>query len=150
MDSERIIDLINPILAGSADYTKGDRLSLSGHYHNMPAVRLFGNRLLTWLTRVASGYWQLNDAQNGFTAISRPALEKVDAQLCAYYGYLNILLVKLSVSGARVFDVPMPSIYGSEKSAIRLWRYIPVVSLVIFRGLLWRMKVKLLRSDGRR
>lgn len=147
MPLERIEDLITPILEGRADYTKGDRLSISKHRQVMPRFRLFGNLMLTWLTRIASGYWHINDSQNGFTAISRKALEIEGLNLYPYYGYLNDLLVQLNVHCVRVLDVPMPAMYGGEKSNIRLRKYVPRVSMFLMRRFIWRLRVKYLRRQ---
>ena len=109
-------NLITPIIEGEVDYTKGNRLSTAENYECMPRFRLFGNHLLTWLTRIASGYWRLNDAQNGFTAISSKALRNVNLNLYSYYGYLNDLLIQLNIHHFRILDIPMEAKYGKEKS----------------------------------
>jgi len=143
MPSEQIENLIMPIVEGKADYTKGDRLSNPDYRRVMLRFRLFGNTLLTGLTRIASGYWHVNDTQNGFVAISRRALEGINIEtMYPYYGYLNEILVRLNVSNFKVLDVPMPAKYGREKSSIRLRRYIIKVSFLLLTRFLWRLKVK--------
>ena len=136
---EQIEDLIMPVVDGQVDYAKGDRLSIPEHRQGMPRFRIFGNLMLTWLTRIASGYWQLNDSQNGFTAISKRALETIDLNLYSYYGYLNDLLVQLNVRHLKILDVPMAAVYGEEKSSIRLSPYVPKVSLLLLRKLCCRI-----------
>jgi len=37
--------------------------------------------MLTFLTKMASGYWHLMDPQNGYAAISRNALERINLDL---------------------------------------------------------------------
>ena len=142
MPLDHMEKIIVPIVEGRADYAKGDRISSRCNRRGMPRFRLVGNLLLTWLTRVASGYWQLNDSQNGFTAISRAALQKLGLKLYPYYGYLNDILIKLNVYSARVLDVPMPAKYGREKSSIRLKAYIPKLSCFLLRRLLWRFAAR--------
>ena len=140
MPSERIEHLIMPIIENGVDYTKGDRLSNPAHRGNIPKFRLFGNILLTGLTRIASGYWHLSDSQNGFVAISKRALENIDvATIYPYYGYLNDILVRLSVNNFRVLDIPMPAKYQGEKSSIKYKFYIPKVSFLLLRRFLWRL-----------
>lgn len=139
MPLEQIESLIIPIAEGKADYTKGDRLSVPEHRQGMPHLRLFGNLILTWLTRITSGYWQLNDSQNGFTAICKDALQSVNLDLYSYFGYLNDLLVQLNTHHCKIQDVPMPAKYGAEKSSIRLAVYIPKVSFLLMRRFLWRL-----------
>ena len=145
MLSTNIESLIYPIIEKKADYTKGDRLSDSKNRRPIPKFRLFGNLLLTYLTRIASGYWHVNDTQNGFVAISRKALNSINIEsIYPYYGYLNDILVRLNVYGFKIQDVKMKAKYGKEKSSIRLRRYVPKVSLFLLSKLLWRLKAKYL------
>lgn len=147
MDPAHMIKLITPVIEGTADYTKGDRLSQSGNQIGMSRWRRFGNWLLTGLTRIVTGKWYINDPQNGYTAISLNALNKIDTDsIYPRYGYCNDLLVKLAVSGCRIVDIPMPARYGQEKSKIKYSRYIPRVSWLLFRVFLWRIKVALLKN----
>ena len=150
MDLEQLPRLLDPIVENRVDYAKGNRLGADRN--RMPAWRLFGNAILTLLTRIASGYWGLTDPQNGYTAISRGALEAVDVGgLYEYYGYCNDLLVKLNVAGARVGDVTMPPIYGDEQSNIVITEYVPRVSEMLLRNFLWRLSVTYGRDrPGRR
>ncbi|WP_458210690.1 glycosyltransferase family 2 protein [Haladaptatus sp. NG-SE-30] len=140
MDPGMMTRFLDPIVAGEADYTKGNRLSNSDYRHDMPRFRLLGNWLLTGLTRIASGYWDVTDPQNGYTAISLAALEAIDLEgMYEYYGYCNDILVKLNVAGMRVEDVDMPATYGDEESSIEYGDYIPKVSLMLLRNFLWRL-----------
>jgi len=141
MDPAHALNLIQPILDGRADYAKGDRLSIKGYQTGMSRWRRFGNWLLTWITRVASGNWHIIDPQNGYTAITSEALRKIRfGRIYPGYGYCNDMLVKLSVLGFKIVDVPMPARYGHEKSKIKYSRYIPRVSWLLFVDLLWRLK----------
>jgi glycosyltransferase involved in cell wall biosynthesis len=150
MPADQMENIIIPIVEGKADYTKGDRISNRYNRQGMPRFRLAGNLLLTWLTRIASGYWRISDSQNGFIAISGTALQKMNLKLYPYYGYLNDLLIQLNVHSARVLDVPMPAKYGKEKSSIRLRAYIPKLSFFLLRRFLWRLMVKYFRlGNGR-
>ncbi len=113
MDRKHLPELLAPIIAGKAEYTKGNRLTRFGHRKGMSNWRFFGNWLLTLLTRVASGYWRIGDPQNGYTAITREALKRINLdKVFPRYGYPNDLLVKLNIAGCRVCDVPMPARYG--------------------------------------
>ena len=145
MSPNQIENLIMPIIRGEADYTKGNRLSRPELHYSMPRFRLFGNRMLTLLTRIASGYWHINDSQNGFTAISREALQAIKPSLYPYYGYLNDLLVQLNVHHFKTLDVPMPAKYGGERSSIRLNKYVPKLSWLLLISFLWRLKMKFLK-----
>jgi glycosyltransferase involved in cell wall biosynthesis len=150
MSMEHMESLINPIVAGEADYTKGDRISTPGYQKGIPGFRLFGNRLLTVLSRISSGYWSVNDTQNGYVAISRGALEDIDIDtIYHYYGYLNDILVRLNARGYRIRDVAMPAKYDGEKSSIRLERYIFKVSLILLTRFVWRLQYKFFHGSAR-
>ncbi len=147
MRPEQIESLILPIVEGKVDYTKGDRLSNKSFCKSMPKFRLAGNHILTYLTRIASGYWRINDTQNGFIAISRRALQSIGIEtLYPYYGYLNDILVRLNVNGFAIQDIPMAAKYGHEKSSVKLARFIPKVSLLLIKRFLWRIKHKYLKN----
>lgn len=146
MDPAHMIKLITPVVEGAADYAKGDRLSLPGNQIGMSKWRRFGNWVLTWLTRMAMGSRHISDPQNGYTAISRKALKRINLDtIYPYYGYCNDVLVKLAVYGCRIIDVPMPARYGHEKSKIKYSRYIPKVSLLLLRDFFWKLKMTLLK-----
>jgi len=143
MDPAQLPRLIFPIIEGWADYTKGNRLLSDNFMTGMSKWRAFGNLLLSFLTKIGSGYWQIMDPQNGYTAISRQALEVIDLDsVYPYYGYCNDLLIKLNAFGMRVMDVVIPARYGREKSSIRYSNYIRKVSPMLFRGFLWRLRIK--------
>jgi len=143
MPSEQIENLIMPIVERKVDYTKGDRLSNPDYRRGITRFRLFGNILLTGLTRIASGYWHVNDTQNGFVAISKRALEGINIEtIYPYYGYLNDILVRLNIGDFQVLDVPMPAKYGREKSSIQLRSYIARVSFLLLTRFLWRLRMK--------
>ncbi len=148
MDLSQMQRLLDPIVKGTADYTKGNRLLNREYRSAMPRFRFIGNAMLTFLTKVASGYWKTMDPQNGYTAISNDALEAIDLEnLYEYYGYCNDLLVKLNTSEMRVADVSMPAVYGDEESSIEYSTYIPKVSLMLLGNFLWRLKTKHLVTD---
>lgn len=145
MDPAILDRIIDPVVEGRADFSKGDRLSIPDHRRSMSAWRTFGNFILTYLTRIASGYWHMMDPQNGYTAISREFLEKLDLDsLEKGFAFENDMLVKLNVLGARLVDVPHTAIYGKEHSKIRYHKYIVNTSWVLLKLFLWRLKVKYL------
>ncbi|MFC1990228.1 glycosyltransferase family 2 protein, partial [Chloroflexota bacterium] len=78
MDAKHLPQLLRPIIEGTADYAKGNRLSRFEHRSGMGNWRFFGNWLLTLLTKIATGYWKMRDSQNGYTAITRESLERID------------------------------------------------------------------------
>ena len=148
MDPEQLPRLIMPIMDGKADYTKGNRLISKDFRSGMSVWRSAGNAMLTLITKIGCGYWHIVDPQNGYTAISRNALEVMDLDaIFPYYGYCNDMLIKLNTFQMRVMDVVMPARYGMEKSKIKYSKYIMKVAPMIFRGFLWRLKTKYVILD---
>jgi glycosyltransferase involved in cell wall biosynthesis len=143
MDPHYIPSLLDPIIDDTADYTKGNRLYGEGFREEMSGWRTLGNAMLTFLTKVACGYWHLMDPQNGYTAISRRAFERGRLDhIYPGYGYCNHILVWLNILSFRVRDVSIPARYRDEKSGIRYITYIPKVSWLLLTTFLWRMKEK--------
>jgi len=148
MDPDILHRIIEPVVAGEADYAKGNRLISPDHWDGMSRWRLFGNSVLTFLTKVASGYWRMVDPQNGYTAVSLRALERLDLDnLYDRYGFCNDILVKLNTRGLRVADVPMEAVYGDEQSGIRYTEFVPRLSALLLSGFLRRLKTRYLVYD---
>ena len=143
MDPAFLPKLLDPIIDGKADYTVGNRLINPEFRRGMSRWRFVGNSALTLLTKIASGYWQLVDPQNGYTAISRRALDTIPLDaVYPRYGYCNDILVRLNVYGFRVMNVPHPARYGLERSGIRYGHYIVGLSRLLLRDFHWRLKMK--------
>jgi glycosyltransferase involved in cell wall biosynthesis len=143
MEPEYLPSLLDPIIDDQADYTKGNRLYNAEYRRGMSSWRTFGNILLTYLTKIASGNWNIMDPQNGYTAVSKNVLEHLDvSQIYPRYGYCNCMLVWLNIHGFRALDVLIPAKYANEKSKIRYSAYIPSVSLLLLNNFLWRMREK--------
>lgn len=143
MDPEVMPALLDPLIEKRADYTKGNRLLSPEYRIGMSKWRFIGNTLLTIMTKFSSGYWKLMDPQNGYTAITHRALERLNLdRVYPRYGYCNDLLVKLNVFGFRVMDVELPARYGRETSKIRYGNYIVSVSWLLFRDFFYRLRQK--------
>ncbi len=147
MPLEQVTNLLDPLVRGEADYTKGNRFmqragSLAMIPGDMPWTRVVGNMLITILTKIASGYYKVADVVEGFTAISREALERVDWERAwPGYGYPMDFLVRLNAHGLRVKDVPRQAIYlpGERQSQIKGLRYALRVSPMLLRDFFWRL-----------
>lgn len=125
MAPELIARLAAPLLAGRADYVKGNRFHRVTDVAGMPAVRLFGNAMLSFLTKLSSGYWQLFDPTNGFTAIHRRVLAELDmTRIAKRYFFESDMLYNLNQLRAVVVDMPMQASYGDESSSLRPLRMI--------------------------
>lgn len=134
MDPTEMVQLIDPVIDGEADYVKGDRLGHPDVVRRMPWVRLFGNHVLSRLTRLVTGY-RVRDSQCGYTAISRAALARLPLELLyPRYGFPNDLLARLAETDARVCDRPVTPIYGEEQSGIRILRVIGPIGWLLARA----------------
>ena len=148
MDPNQLPNLIAPIIEGKTDYTKGNRIVSKEYRIGMSKWRFFGNAILSFLTKIATGYWQILDSQNGYTAISKKALERIDLNdIYPYYGYNGDILTKLNIYGFNVIDVDMPARYGTEKSKIKYGRYMFKVSLMLLKNFFGRLKEKYIIRD---
>ncbi|MDD1660251.1 MAG: glycosyltransferase family 2 protein, partial [Methanomicrobiales archaeon] len=143
MDPRYLPGLLDPIVWKMADYTKGNRLIHRTLRKGMPRWRSFGNSILTYITKMSCGYFEMIDPQNGYTAISRQTLSRLNLdEIYPRYGYLNDMLAKLNVLGCRIMDVVIPARYGEEKSKIRYGFYILQVSWLLLKTFLWRLYMK--------
>lgn len=114
---------IRALLLGQADYTKGNRFYDLAYLRSMPRLRLFGNALLSFANKVSSGYWDVMDPSNGYTAIHRAALAALPlAKLDRGYFFESDMLFRLYTIRAVVRDVPMKARYADEVSSLRIGR----------------------------
>ena len=149
MDPGDLERIAAPVARGEVDYAKANRLFTGQAWTLMPRHRYLGNAVLSMLTKIASGYWHVADSQSGYTAISRETLEQLDLdRIYRRYGFPNDMLVHLNVWNARVRDVPSRPIYGvGERSEIKLWRVIPAIAWLLFKGFFWRLREKYVIRD---
>lgn len=121
MHPDDLAALAEPVARDEADYAKGNRLDHPACARVMPLARHAGNRVLSALTRAATGLWHVTDSQCGYTVISRAVLEHLDTtRMWTRYGYPNHLLGALAHAGFRVRDVVVRPVYAGERSGIRL------------------------------
>jgi len=148
MDPDLLNEIIDPIARGVADYSKGNRLLNDSFCEGMSRWRLFGNSLLTLLTKISSGYWKMMDPQNGYTAISREAIMQLPMNdIYDGFGFANDLLVKLNVYEMEIADVSMPARYEDETSHINYSTFVPVLSWLLLKSFLWRLKTRYVVRD---
>jgi hypothetical protein len=149
MDPRDLIRIIEPVAKREADYVKGNRLFRGESWQMIPKHRYLGNSALSFMTKVASGYWHIADSQSGYTAISLIALKRLELD-CVYprYGMPNDILVRLNIHNFRVRDVSVRPVYNiGEKSGIRLYKVIPTISWLLFKGFWRRMFRKYVIQD---
>jgi len=123
MDASLIPTLVRPIVEGQADYTKGNRFFALEDLSGMPALRRAGNAILSLVSKVATGYWDVMDPTNGFTALHVAVARALPLEKIANdYFFESDMLFRLATLRAVVADVPMPARYGREKSNLRIGR----------------------------
>jgi glycosyltransferase involved in cell wall biosynthesis len=135
MNPDYLNRLLDPIVEGGYGFSKANRFFNRESFSGMPSHRVFGNVVLSFMTKLASGYWHLFDPQNGYTAISHDSLKRLQLNKIALgYQFENDLLINLSILGVHAKDVAIPAMYGEEVSGIKLRRVIPQISSLLFTG----------------
>lgn len=141
--------ILNPVIENRADYSKANRFFSGTAYRKMPKIRYFGNSVLTFLTKIASGYWHVMDSQTGFTAINAKMLKLIDwDKMYPRYGMPNDILVRLNVYNARIIDIPIEPVYNvGEKSGIKVTKVMFTIPLMLLKMFFWRLKEKYIIRD---
>jgi len=149
MDPHDLPRLLDPIVNGETDYSKGNRLFTGKAWRIIPKTRYLGNAVLSFLTKIASGYWHIADSQSGYTAVTLRVLQTLDLDgIYKRYGMPNDLLVKLNLYQFRVRDIPINPIYGvGERSYMKIYKVIFTLSFLLFRLFYWRLKEKYIIRD---
>jgi glycosyltransferase involved in cell wall biosynthesis len=149
MDPEHLLALITPIVTGEADYTKGNRFLHERELRSMPGRRRVGNAGLSFLTKLASGYWDIFDPTNGYTAMHVSLVPLLSAErIGKRYFFESSMLLNLSLLRAVVRDVYIPARYpagaashlSESHAALQFpWR--------LFRGFLRRVRLEYFVRD---
>jgi glycosyltransferase involved in cell wall biosynthesis len=149
MDPDDLETLVRAVALGETDYAKANRLFTGQAWQLIPRTRYLGNAALSFLTKIASGYWHVADSQSGYTAVNLETLKLLDLdRVYRRYGFPNDLLVHLNVFNRRVRDYPSRPIYGvGERSGIRLRHVVPKISWLLLKGFFWRMGQKYVIRD---
>ena len=125
MDPKLINRLLRPLLENSAGYAKGNRFFNVEDIRKMPKIRILGNLVLSFMSKLSTGYWRIFDPTNGFTAIRSDVvgllpLDKIDNR----YFFESDILFRLNIARVPVVDVPIPAVYGSEISNLHIYKTI--------------------------
>jgi glycosyltransferase involved in cell wall biosynthesis len=135
MDPGLLQDFVGPILNGEADYTKGNRFYDLEEIHAMPKMRLFGNAALSFLTKLSSGYWDLFDPTNGYTAVHASVAKHLPFdKISRRYFFETDMLFRLNTLRAVVVDIPMDAKYGDEESNLKISQIIGEFALKHLRN----------------
>lgn len=150
MDLTVLPSILLPVVRGEVDYAKANRLITPGAINNMPTNRFWGVSALSFLTKIASGYWHISDSQHGYAAISLDALKAVDWDtMYKRYGQPNDILVLLNIANLTVKDVPVRPNYGvhGAQSGIKLHKVIFTISWLLLNRFVKRMYKKYVFYD---
>jgi glycosyltransferase involved in cell wall biosynthesis len=143
MDPTYVSALLDPLVDGGYSYAKGNRFLDNTRLKEMPTHRLIGNYGLTFLTKLASGYWHVFDPQNGFVAVRAQALRWIDLDhLAKRYFFENDMLVHLNIFGFRVKDVPIPARYGDETSSMSIFEVSVTFPIYLWKRFWYRIYQK--------
>ncbi len=138
MDPKYLPSLLDPLIDDNYGFTKANRFFSIKSFEGMPRHRVWGSVALSFLTKLASGYWNLFDPQNGYTAIRRDVLERLPLERIARgYEFENDLLINLNILRVRALDVPIPARYGTEVSGMKLRSVAVSITNLLLRGF-WR------------
>jgi len=149
MDPSDLPALLDPVVSGDVDYTKGNRLFTGEAWNKIPKARYMGNAALSLMTKIASGYWHVADSQTGFTVANHKVLSTLNLDgIYKRYGMPNDILVKLNIYNFKVRDIEIEPIYGiGEKSGIKPLLVIPKFTWLLTRLFFYRMFQKYIIRD---
>ena len=148
MDSSYLEPLIQPLLSGKADFSKGNRFRDFAALQTMPAIRRFGNLGLSFCIKAASGYWNIFDPANGYIAIHKNTLQNLNlAKLHNRYFFETSLLIELYYTGAVVCEIPMKAKYGEEVSGLSVSKALFEFPPKLFYAFLRRMVLRYFLFD---
>jgi glycosyltransferase involved in cell wall biosynthesis len=117
MDPALIPLFVAEIAEGRADYVKGNRFYSLENAKAMPLGRKVGNIGLSFLTKLSTGYWQLFDPTNGYTAIHTNIIKALPLDYIEQrFFFESDILFHIGLLHARVVDIPMTAFYGEEES----------------------------------
>lgn len=138
MDPAYLPPLLEEVTDGGYGFAKANRFFSPESFNGMPRHRVLGNIGLSFMTKLASGYWHLFDPQNGYTAIRTSVLQRLPLNNVAKrYSFENDLLIHLNILQVPAVDVPIPAVYGDEISTIKLSKVVPELVQLLGRGF-WR------------
>lgn len=123
MDPALLPTFVAPILRGEADYTKGNRFWDLRQIRRMPFIRRMGNLGLSFMAKASTGYWDIFDPTNGYTAIHADLVAHLPMEsISSRYFFESDMLFRLNTLRAVVQDIPMDARYGSESSNLDVSR----------------------------
>jgi dolichol-phosphate mannosyltransferase len=140
MDPAQVATFVGPILRGEADYTKGNRFFAPENLRGMPGFRVFANGLLSFVTKLSSGYWSVFDPANGYLALHAAVFDLLPKdKIAPRFFFESDLLFRLNLVRANVVDIPLRAAYGDEISNLRAHKEMVPFLLYLTRNFLKRI-----------
>lgn len=134
MDLNYLPQMLEVIISNEAQFVKGNRFRDFKALQRMPFIRRFGNLILSFLIKMATGYWHVFDPTNGYFAINTKVLDKINFEkLSNRYFFETSLLSELYFESATIKDISMPAIYNDEKSSMKVWQMPFIFSLKLLK-----------------
>jgi glycosyltransferase involved in cell wall biosynthesis len=134
-DPADIPALIAPVLAGEADFTSASRFADPALVPQMPAVKLWGNRVMSRLISRLAGQ-RFHDVSCGMRCYSRAAA--LQLHLLGEFTYTQEAFLNLAFKRMRIVEVPLrvrgEREFGESRVAGNLWRYALRTAQIIFRS----------------
>jgi glycosyltransferase involved in cell wall biosynthesis len=143
MDPQYLDRFVRICSQHGCDYVKANRFGHLDALPSMPMKRLIGNIGLSFLTKIASGYWNVFDPQNGYIMITRKILRRLDFNKIDHgYFFENSMLILLNIVRAKIGEIYLPAQYGDEVSSMRLTKILWTFPRKLFHGLIYRIYQK--------
>ena len=141
-DPKSIVRLVEPILAGRADFTFGSRFARGAdpRQGGMPLYRYWGNKFTTAIENLFLGA-HFSELHSGFKAYHRTVLEQLN-----YHAYSDDfvfdsqMIVDAVQQKVRIEEVPIPTRYTMESSSISVKRSLVYIGLTVYELLRARFK----------
>lgn len=148
MDPALLPAFVEPILRGECDYTKGNRFWDLAEIRQMPLIRRIGNLGLSFMAKASTGYWDIFDPTNGYTAIHADVAAVLPMRsISRRYFFETDILFRLGTIRAVVVDVPMDARYGDEASNLRVTKVLGEFLLKHLRNTIKRIAYKYFLRD---
>lgn len=125
MDLNYLPSILENLISLNIDFIKGNRFYNLSSLKKMPLIRIFGNAVLSFITKFSSGYYDIFDPTNGYFALNVHTLKDLEYhKLNDRYFFESDLLYRLNLINAKVKDYPINSRYSDEKSNLKIYKII--------------------------
>jgi glycosyltransferase involved in cell wall biosynthesis len=132
-----IAKLVQPLLKDDADFVTCSRFADPELYPDMPWVKFYGNRMITWIINWVCGGTNFTDVSCGFRAFNREAAYRLT--LFGRCTYPQECFIDLFGKGMRIAEVPLKirgvREHGKSRVASSIWKYASNSLPIILRAM---------------